>query len=663
MKKWIAATLILLCVGRAEAFLRADGKKIVDAEGRPVLLRGMNLGGWLVPEGYMLHISGYGSPSSIRKMIVDLVGSENAEAFYREYEANYVTEEDIARIASWGMNSIRLPFNYRMLSPEDQPGVFLEEGFAVFDRVLEWCRKYRLYLILDMHCAPGGQNAGNISDSDGKTARLWTTKANQDRTVEIWRKIAERYADEVWIGGYDLLNEPVLPSGYSNSALRSLYRRIAEAIREVDKNHLLFIEGNWYATDFNQLGPPIDNNMAYSFHKYWSSTSASTIQSYLALRTQQNVPLWLGESGENSNPWYSAVVQLSEKNDIGWCWWTHKKVETISSPFSAPLPPAYDRVLKYWSGEGAKPTVDAAMNGLLEMARGLKLENCTFLPDVIDALTRPDFSLRTLPYRDHRLPGFIAAVDYDMGAPNKAYKDSRSENTEGTGGNAWNNGWKYRNDGVDIEACRDVWGAPYNIGWIDDGEWQSYTVTADKGGIYDIELRVAAVGAGGQAVIRMDGLTLGAVSVPNTGGWQTWRTLTITDVAVEKGTHSLMHLAQRGGYNFSGMRFILKQESTVEKPTDVLPSQPKLVGPFPNPFNETVVIPFYLPQRQFVRLEIYDVSGRLVKRICEGDQGPGACSLTWNGSDEREQKVASGIYLVKLSGPTFDLTGKTVLQK
>ena len=660
--KRLGIILLLGLLSRSSfAFLRASGQEIVDASGQPVLLRGFGLGGRLVPEGYMLHIPGFGSPSSIRKQIVDLVGEENAAAFYREYEANYVSEADIALIASWGFNSIRLPFNYRMLSPESQPGVFLEEGFAVIDQTLRWCEKYRLYLILDLHCAPGGQNAGNISDSDGQVARLWTVKANQDRTVELWRKIAERYANEPWIGGYDLLNEPVLPSGYSNAALRSLYKRIAEAVREVDKNHLLFLEGNWWATDFNQLAPPVDDNMAYSFHKYWSRSAESTIKPYLNLRAQQNVPLWLGESGENSNHWFGAVVQICEKNNVGWNWWAHKKVETVTSPLSAPLGPKYDRVRKYWAGEAAKPSVSAAMDGLMELADNLKLENCTFLPDLIDALTRPDFMTRRLPFKAHIVPGQIAAVDFDLGANNVAYQDANYENTGGSGGAAHNNGWQYRNDGVDIEKCSDPQNARFNIGWIEDGEWQRYSLTAEKSGLYDIEVRVASTGASGQLALQLDGRSLGVLSVPNTGGWQSWRTLALRDVPIERGEHLLTHLAQRGGYNFGLMRFVLKQETGVDRHQQA-PADFRLEANFPNPFNTSTVIAFSLPRTQAVRLEVLSLDGRLVKTLADGELPAGRHAVVWNGKNDWEQSVASGVYAVRMSAERV-LTRKMVLQK
>ena len=109
----------------AFAYIKCQGKNFVDSSGTQVFFKGVGLGGWLVPEGYMLHIPGYGSPTDIRNKITDLIGAENTEQFYEIYRQNYVNEKDIKQIGEWGFNSIRLPFNYRLLSPEDQPGVYI----------------------------------------------------------------------------------------------------------------------------------------------------------------------------------------------------------------------------------------------------------------------------------------------------------------------------------------------------------------------------------------------------------------------------------------------------------------------------------------------------------------------------------------------------------
>jgi len=151
--KWpILAHLIFLLFfinTGASAFFKVQGKQIVDSTGAPVLFRGIGLGGWLVPEGYMLHIPGYGSPSYIDSLIQDLIGSDNRDQFYELYQTNYVGEDDIKQIAQWGFNSIRLPFHYRLFYDESIEQ-FKQDGFALVDQFLAWCKKYDLYVALDM---------------------------------------------------------------------------------------------------------------------------------------------------------------------------------------------------------------------------------------------------------------------------------------------------------------------------------------------------------------------------------------------------------------------------------------------------------------------------------------------------------------------------------
>ncbi len=663
---FIPILLFLLFSQNSQAYLKTQGREIVDSNGQKILLRGFGLGGWLVQEGYQLHIPGFGSPSSIRKLIVDLIGQENADQFYQLYIANYVTEKDIEQIASWGVNSIRLPFNYRLLTPEDQPGVYLEEGFQIIDQLLEWCEKNQLYLILDMHCAPGGQNKDNISDSDGIEARLWTDPANQDRTVEIWRQIAERYGNEEWIGGYDLLNEPVMPSGYINSDLRALYIRITRAIREVDTNHIIFIEGNWYATDFNLLTPPFDVNMVYSFHKYWNENTQAAIQNYLNIRKQTNCPVWLGESGENSNTWFYDCVQLLEKNNIGWNWWTHKKIETTTSPYSSPISADYQRVLEYWNGQASKPTAEFAAAALFQMADDLRLVKCEFRPDVLEALLRSDFGYRPTPYKTHQLPNTIYCIDFDFGREGIAYHDADYQVIHGLGSEESNRGRKYRNDGVDIELSNDAAGGKYNIGWIEPGEWQLFTVIVDDSGEYSVDFRVASTGSSGKLQLLLDGQPLtNTIAVPNTGAWKNWQTISTSEnVSIPAGTHALKLLFVQGGFNINFLRFNLKSVPIREGfHFDQVTATVFLAQNYPNPFNQNTQIPLFLLESQAVNFKIFNLNGELVKDLFDGFLSTGFKTISWDGTNSHNQLVGSGLYLYQFSVNGSQKTKMMILQK
>jgi hypothetical protein len=658
--------LILICLfcfrsdGLAQ-FLRVEGKNIVDANGKPVLLRGIGLGGWLVPEGYMLHIPGRGSPTSIRNQILDVLGAADTENFYQLYRANYVNAKDIQQIAAWGFNSIRLPFHYEILSPKDQPGVFLEEGFQVLDSLIAWSKRNKIHVILDMHCAPGGQNADNISDSDGE-AKLWTVPANQDRTVEIWKKIAERYANETWVGGYDLLNEPVMPSGFSNLDLRNLYRRIALAIREVDANHLIFIEGSVYATNFTDLTPPLfyGINVAYSFHKYWSETSKATIQDLLNLRDNWNVPLWLGESGENSNPWFYEAIKLMEENNIGWCWWTHKKIQTTTSPLSSPITSNYQRVLDYWNNKASKPLQTFARDALFGMAANLAIEKCELHPDVLRALFDKYFNTRLKPFVPHDVPGTINCSDYDFGNAGLAYQDQDYKRVRWDIFQPWNSGGEFRNDGVDLEKSNDAQGAKYSVGWIVTGEWLKYTVTVKTAGIYDVVFRVASQSGGGALKLVLNGQELTPnVSVPRTGGWYTWASLRVQDVVLPAGEQVLTLLFVKEGFNLNQMQFILKKETAVEEnPRGAGINEFRLNQNYPNPFRVSqhdgahrrsspaeTTISFVLPIAAPVVLRIYNLHGQEVRTLASGHQNAGLHAIKWDGKDGFGHEVAAGVYI------------------
>ena len=174
-------------------------------------------------------------------------------------------------------------YNLYTLPVEEEPvpgeNTWLEKGFALTDSLVKWCAANSMYVILDLHAAPGGQGRdAAISDYDDSKPSLWESDANKTKTIALWRKLAERYKNEKWIGGYDLINETnwnftagAHQNGCgetTNAPLKKLFTDITAAIREVDPNHLIFIEGNCWANNHNGLFPAWDNNMAISFHKY-----------------------------------------------------------------------------------------------------------------------------------------------------------------------------------------------------------------------------------------------------------------------------------------------------------------------------------------------------------------------------------------------------------
>lgn len=563
-------------------FLKADGTKIVNDEGEEVIWRGIGLGGWMLQEGYMLRTSG--PQHEIEAKIEDLIGQEKKEEFYDAWLANHMRKIDVDSLASWGYNMIRLPMHYKLFTPpiEEEPVAgeitWLDKGFEMTDELLEWCKANNMYLILDLHAAPGGQGKNaDISDYDDSKPSLWESEANQAKTIALWRKLAERYADEPMIAAYDLINEPNWgfqnidsdPNGCAesqNTLLWQLQKDITEAIREVDSNHIIVIEGNCWGNNYSGLPILWDDNLVISYHKYWNGNEQTNIQGMLNMRNERDVPIWLGETGENSNTWFSDAIRLLEGNGIGWAWWPLKKIG-INNPLEIVPGPGYQRILDYWNGSGSKPTVDEAYEALMTYAENLKLENNVYHRDVVDAKIRQPHTEETIPFKNHRISqdqqNTVHATDYDLGVVGAAYADNEYTNTTGNaGGQAWNLGYRYRNDGVDIEATGDD--SPqsngYNVGWTNDGEWLLYTVEVDSTGAYDLSIRFAGQSAG-EAHLEVDGVDVtGPIALNATGGFQSWQTLTLENVPLYSGTRKIKFYIDKGGFNFGYLGFFLTDE-------------------------------------------------------------------------------------------------------
>ena len=387
------AFFLIANLANCQGFLKADGQRIVNEKGENVLLRGIGLGGWMLQEPYMFQLSDVArTQTEIKSKISDLIGQKNCDEFYTRYLNNMITEKDVDALKKWGFNSIRLPMHYNLFTlPVDKEliegqNTWLKTGFRLTDNLLSWCKKYKIYLILDLHAAPGGQgNDRPIADVDTLKPSLWESEANQKKTIALWKKLAERYKDEEWIGGYDLINE----TNYKlegNIALKNLFASLTKEIRNIDKKHIIFIEGNQFANDYTGLTPPWDKNMIYSFHKYWNPTTVETIKKYLVMREQYNIPIWMGESGENNNEWFRAAVNLFETNNIGWSWWTIKKIGSESSLMTISKPVGYQKIIEYWAGKGPKPTIVEAKKTFMELAENVKFENCKINTGVLDAL-------------------------------------------------------------------------------------------------------------------------------------------------------------------------------------------------------------------------------------------------------------------------------------
>jgi len=323
-----------------------------------MLLHGVNLGGWLLMEGYILG----GRNIPVQRMKADFCRQNGRKAlhdFENAFQTNFITEQDFKLIASWGTHVVRIPFHHRLI--EDWPFHYSPRGIAVLKTVLTWAQKYALKVILDLHAACGAQNYDWHSDSTGR-ARLWGNEWYQKRTCALWRFIAGQVKDMPALIGYDVLNEPVLDRTKIR-VLERFYRNCIREIRSVDKQTMIYLEGNTWAQDIDFLQDLLGEHIGVSIHTYaphsftfhfkrgslypgqsegelWNKDRLLRhLQPYKDFSVRHNVPVYAGEFGINWRGntygelrWLEDILSLFQDLNFSWTYWTYKAVSNPVFP-------------------------------------------------------------------------------------------------------------------------------------------------------------------------------------------------------------------------------------------------------------------------------------------------------------------------------------------
>jgi aryl-phospho-beta-D-glucosidase BglC (GH1 family) len=347
--------------------LRVENGKIVDGHSREIRLQGVCIGGWMNLENF---INGYpGSEHGVRAAMVEALGASRAAFFFERLLDHMLAEADLEFLAQLGVNTVRLPFNYRHFESEQAPFQYLESGFARLARAVEWCGRHGLYAILDLHAVPGWQNPDWHSDNGSRQALFWHSRHQQDRFVALWEELARRFAGNAAVAGYNVMNEPVtgVPRGrfvndYRSdwAPLNAVYRRVVGAIRAIDRAHIIFLEGDLYSTRFSGLEAPFAENLVYSSHNYnaggfgpgaypgtiggeaWGRDKQRRVfeqSEGTRFAREHDVPLWVGEFGSVYNGAPEEVpdrlralddqLGVFAANGVHWTAWTYKDVETM----------------------------------------------------------------------------------------------------------------------------------------------------------------------------------------------------------------------------------------------------------------------------------------------------------------------------------------------
>ena len=385
----LVAIICVLCISSAwsqanwnnTSFVHQSGKKILDGANNEILLNGVNLGGWFMWEGWIWG-GNFTQEKTMYSDIESIVGTTTADAFREEVYNSFITRDDIERISQECFNVVRIPFNHKILEDDFTPYVYKQSGWDRLDSVLAWCEAFDVYAVLDLHSAPGGQSNSFTADPDFWIT-LWNGTINQERTARLWKAIADRYKNRGIIAGYDLLNEP----NTSNDAeMLDMYQRIIDSIRVVDTNHLLFIEGNSFATDFSMFTAPLDPNMAYEFHFYtwfFSSTIPQNLAVYTNLSNTSNVPIWCGEWGENDDAELELTKDLLANPQYGvsgnamWTWKKVKKSSMKGDYNTVDTTSNWNKTIQ-WIGLNSNPTPSYTemSNGMAEFIVNAAIANC-----------------------------------------------------------------------------------------------------------------------------------------------------------------------------------------------------------------------------------------------------------------------------------------------
>ncbi len=384
-------TLLMASLGwhttLAQSFLQASGTRIINASNQEVVLKGVNLGGWQVQEGYMMKPGygdkGTGTQSLVKKGLFNQGQSDGqVENFYQQWRDNFFTKADIDYLKDKGFNCVRLPLHYELFLTASQRAVrtnvskgstsygdYLNalrgwyannqlfndpstlEGVRLIDEVLSWAGANGMYVVLDLHAAPGAQGSDmNISDALVQNGNdFWNNGINQDVANRLWQSISNRYKGDPRIAMYDVLNEPNnVPEGATRNAnqrIHDVLDRFVTTIRNNGDNHLVLLEGNGFGNNFDWMEKrtfTYQTNLVFNTHRYSSNdyplsndvnatnpnpNQLGTIGNMTRFRADNNAPVWVGETGENSAQWMGEAARNLNSVGIGWCHWTYKRFD------------------------------------------------------------------------------------------------------------------------------------------------------------------------------------------------------------------------------------------------------------------------------------------------------------------------------------------------
>ncbi len=489
------------------SFLHAEGEHIVNEQGDRVQLRGCNAGGWLLIEPWILGLDnqpGIESEKDLWDLMVRRFGQASALDLIRTHRESFFNESDVRRVAEAGMNCLRIPIWWRALSDLEYGG-----DMVYLDRCVEWCARYGIYAIIDLHGAPGGQSTSSIITGERSDAALWTSEAFKDQTVAWWKAMATRYRDQPAVAGYDLINEAF---SAPQDELMRFYDVLYRAVREADSRHLIILEDGLLG--FHRMPLPADmgwTNVVYSFHYYPQSTEEATtapgaiLHRFRRAALRYGVPILVGEfntielvrGGAEMFQRYAEVFEF-----YGWAWtfWTYKKIEENR-----------DTMWGLYGGRDSFPEVDLEHDSLEQI-------KSVFQSMATDRVGEQAFLKTALCVPSRWGPtGKPSAGE----GPRVELSLRDADVIRGEGG-----------------AIRIEWGwTPPNVGFWDRADTVAWSVDVPQEGVYELGASIANDSDVNRVRVWINSVQAADVPVANTKGWRRYEDRALGFHRMAKGRH------------------------------------------------------------------------------------------------------------------------------
>ncbi len=319
------------------SLLHASGTNIVNAGGRVVPLRGLNLGGWFVMEKWMCPLDS-GSLPDTYSVITNLdsrFGVATEQALIRGYQTNWITLTDLNNLTNAGYNCVRMPVwwgNFYSITNTTSSG-WRTDAFGVLDWLVTNCATRGIYVVIDMHGVVGGQGTSGDTGWQNQN-QYWTNPLAQSQTAYMWAQIAAHYRGNAAVAGYDLINEPDGTS--STGDVWPAYASLYTAIRAVDTTHMIFMEGTFGNWNWNMLPNPATyhwTNIVYSMHEYQFNGTVAQVEagsdgqvSDFKNHAAWNVPDYVGEWNDMGlgAACYDYSINAYNAAGISWSLWAYK---------------------------------------------------------------------------------------------------------------------------------------------------------------------------------------------------------------------------------------------------------------------------------------------------------------------------------------------------